>query len=117
MTALREDLVVAARGPLDRRYRVFTDAALTDAATLSGWTAAAQVRASWRSTTVLHTFTTVVEAQAVRITATGAETAAWPEAWPGLKAVWDIVLTDPGGVLSAPLVGGLITVEPYVTRP
>lgn len=114
---LREDLVVAARGPLDRRWNVFSDADLTDVASMVGWTAAAQVRASWRSSTVLHTFTVVVEAQAVRITATGAETGAWPQAWPGLRAVWDIVLTEPGGDLHEPLVGGLITVEPYVTRP
>jgi len=113
----RDDFTVAARGPVDRRIPAYTDATLATPAVLTGYTAAAQVRPTWHSETVLHTFTTVVETNAVRITATPDETAAWPFAWPSPSAVWDLVLTAPDGTKSPPIVGGTITVEPYVTRP
>lgn len=113
----REDLTVAARGPVNRRVPVYTDATLLVPADLTGYSAAAQVRQKWDATAILYVFTVVFETGALRITAPAADTALWPAAWPSLTGVWDLVLTDSGGLKQAPLVGGQITVVPYVTHP
>ena len=114
--AIREDLTIPARRRVDRRFAVWADAAHLVPADLTGWTAAAQVRVSWPGPDVLHEFACVVEAAAVRITATAAQTALWPQLWPTLRTVWDLVLTDPGGNPAPALVGGWLTVLPTVTR-
>lgn len=76
----------------------------------TAWSALAQARTDWRSSTVLHTFTTagaspnitITEATpgVVVLTATAAETAAWQTAWTisPPSAVADVFVTDNSSV-------------------
>lgn len=114
MTARRDDLQVDCRGPLDRRYPVYEDSALTTPRDITGWTAAAQVRTAPRGR-LLATLTVAVEQFAVRVSATGAQTTAWMHTWPGMRGYWDIVLTDPDGNLYPPLVAGTAQLVPHIT--
>lgn len=80
---------------------------------LSGWTFAAQVRAS-RDDPVLHTFTVAVDGDGVQVYASPTETAAWAD-WATSTARWDLWLTPPA---SPPYLfaAGWVRVETTVTH-
>lgn len=68
--------------------------------------ARAQIRTSWHSAELLHSWTTDTPAgmelvgttaAGVRIIATGAETAIWQQQWPRLDVQWDLEVVDADG--------------------
>lgn len=104
----RIDIDVHAGEPVDFTVPVLDAAGV--AQSLSGWSAAAQVRAS-ADGPVLHTFTTTIDGTAVRVTATAAATAAWT--WPAGQ--WDLVLTSPTSVPHV-ICAGWVRVYPTITH-
>jgi hypothetical protein len=83
--------------------------------------ARAQVRTSWVSSEVLHSWTTDTPAgmelvgttaAGVHIIATGAETATWQLQWPRLSVVWDLEVVDSDGDPRR-----LCRISPFVVNP
>lgn len=74
---------------------------------IAGWSGRSQVRAGWRSDTLLHEWTSTGEAPnadivsgtggGVRLTATPTETDGWLDAWPGGRRTFDVIVTDLDG--------------------
>ena len=62
---------------------------------VDGWTIIARVTTD-RGATTLHTFTVATDDEDIRISATGAQTAAW-SSWPVPSARWSLWLTPPAG--------------------
>ena len=104
----RLDVDVRAGEPIDFSVPVLDAAGV--ALSLTGWTGAAQVRAS-AAGPLLHAFTVALGVGEVRVTATGVQTAGWT--W--RAACWDLVLTDPFGV-STLLVAGWVWLYPTITH-
>lgn len=106
----RVDLTVHAGEPVDFTIPVLDDATGLAVATLSGWTAAAQIRAT-PDGPVLHAFTPAIEGVGVRVTATAAVTAAWSFT----TARWDVLLTAPDATPHV-LCAGWVRVYPTTTH-
>jgi hypothetical protein len=105
----RVDLTVYAGEPVDFTIPVL-DAAGAPVSTLSGWTAAAQVRVD-PTGPVLHTFTALLTGAQARVTATPGQTAGWVFA----TARWDLILTAPDATPHV-LCAGWIRVYPTITH-
>lgn len=106
----RIDLVVHAGEPVDFTVPVLDDAGVA-VPSLSGWTAAAQIRTAPDSPTVLATLTAAVVGVTVRVTAPVADTAGWT--WN--TARWDLVLTSPTAVPHV-LCAGWVRIYPTITH-
>jgi hypothetical protein len=105
----RVDLTVHAGEPVDFTIPVL-DAAGAPVVSLTGWTAAAQIRAT-PAGPVLHAFTAAINGASARVTATPADTAAWGFT----SAQWDLLLTAPDSTPHI-LCAGWVRVYPTVTR-
>lgn len=107
----RLDLTVHAGQPVDFTIPIL-DAAGAAVTTLSGWTAAAQIRAT-ADGPILHTFTATIDDDdlTVRVTVTPADTAAWT--W--TVGQWDLVLTSSVSVPHV-LCAGWVRVYPTITH-
>jgi hypothetical protein len=108
--ARRQDVTVRSGEPVDFTVSVLD--ALGPVASLAGWSAAAQVRASHADDAeLLFEFDVTIEGLLVRVQAAPADTLAWTFR----TAPWDLVLTDPDGVRSA-LLEGWVRHRPTRTR-
>jgi hypothetical protein len=89
---------------------------------VGAWSARATVRRSWVATGVLHQWSTTAgnavivpgSRGAVRLVASGEETAAWQQAWPELDAHFDLEVTPPGAG-SQTIAAGRIRLRPQYT--
>ena len=90
----RVDLVVHAGDPIDLTVPVRD--ALGVLVDVTGWTATAVVLRH-AGGQLLYAFTPALSAAGIRIEATGAETAAWPAAWPVHVAPLRISADHPSG--------------------
>jgi hypothetical protein len=101
----RLDLTVHAGDPIDESIPVLDGAGA--AVTLSGWTATA--KAYDTAGAVLHDFAPAIVSNAIRVTATPAQTGAW--AWQTYAARLVVTATPPAGAAS-PIAAGWIRFYP-----
>lgn len=80
---------------------------------ITGWTAAAQVRAA-HDAPALYTFAVTAGTDGARIVVTGAVTAAWAD-WATPVARWDLWVTPPASPAS-PIVTGWVRVHSTITH-
>ena len=83
------------------------------AVTPSGWTLAAQIRAS-RDTAVLQVLDLTAVTGGVQVEATGEDTAGWAD-WGVPVARWDLWATPPAGTAS-PIAAGWVRIHPTTTH-
>jgi hypothetical protein len=127
-TATRLDVKFIAGDPIDLTVPILDrNDEPVPIASAAGWSGGAQIRRHWAATTVLHSWTTEgVDANAeivpgpegaIRLTATGAETAAWQSSWPEFNAHWDIEVSTPDTAESPQTIAaGRIRLRPQYTR-
>jgi hypothetical protein len=109
----RHDIVVQQNATYSQRYEYY-DPTNTTPINLTGYTATAQLRATHDAATVLLTFTCTITPLTglVVVSATAIQTAALVAP---SEAVWDILLTAPGGAVER-FIEGRAEITPGVTR-
>jgi len=114
----RLDIDVYPGAPIDFTEPVYDAAGA--AQDFTGWTLAAQIRAS-RDASVLHTLTLAAVAPdsdsdgGIRVTVSGADTDTWAD-WPVSVARWDLWATAPASEPAPPLLTGWVRIHSTITH-
>ena len=109
MPAARFDLIIEQGADYEATIPVLDEAGQPQ--TLTGWTAAGQIRAGYASTTALATLDLTAGATDIILRVPAATSAAW-----GFRlARYDVEVVAPGGATTR-LVEGAVVVRPEITR-
>lgn len=107
--ALRFDLLVEQGADYEATIPVLDEAGQPQ--TLTGWTAAGQIRAGYTAAEILHTLDVTVQATSIVLRIPAAVSALW--GW--RLGRYDLEVTAPGGAVTR-LVEGSVVVHPEITR-